>query len=280
MWAGPAVNARGSGIGLAAVERLCAERDAHVIMACRNKKKGEDMRELVLRQVPGADIAVMVVDVSSPASVYAFCDAFKARYQRLDVLFCNAGVMPIKGLRFHRLFSTVLRRGVDYVLMTGGEDFLVQQQRLRTPDGLGEVFATNIFGHYLMVAELNEQLAGGRIVWTSSTSANKDCFTWDDPQHVDGCARGRQEKAVPELTPRPAHQPISLPVVQICRGAACARSQQAADGQAKHALGVGRARLCRLSARGQFPAAHPLLRGRLSVHAIAAHRPECHRKQL
>lgn len=155
-------------------------------MACRNRAKGEEQRSRLVAQYPASSIEVMVVDVSIPASVYAFCDEFRSRFKSVDTVFCNAGVLPVKGLRYRILFETLLRRGVEHIILTGAEDFLVQSQHLITKEGLGEVFATNIFGHFLLVSELQDMMAGGRIVWTSSTSADKTYFSWDDPQHRSG----------------------------------------------------------------------------------------------
>ncbi|KAL4221957.1 hypothetical protein ACF0H5_018008 [Mactra antiquata] len=58
-----------------------------------------------------------------------------------------------------------------------------------TSDGLQEVFATNLFGHYVMVREL-EDFCGingsTKIIWTSSQNANVDALDYVDIQHRNG----------------------------------------------------------------------------------------------
>ena len=83
-----------SGLGLESTKAL-AEKGASVVMACRNLRKAEEAKAEVLATNPAARLDVMALDNASLASVRAFADAFKARYDRLDLLLNNAGVMAI-----------------------------------------------------------------------------------------------------------------------------------------------------------------------------------------
>ncbi len=83
-----------SGLGLESTKAL-AEKGATVVMACRNLRKAEEAKAEVLATNPAARLDVMALDNASLASVRAFADAFKARYDRLDLLLNNAGVMAI-----------------------------------------------------------------------------------------------------------------------------------------------------------------------------------------
>ena len=83
-----------SGLGLESTKALAA-KGATVVMACRNLSKAEEARAEVLAVNPAARLDVMALDNASLASVRAFADAFKARYDRLDILLNNAGVMAI-----------------------------------------------------------------------------------------------------------------------------------------------------------------------------------------
>ncbi|XP_019714555.1 3-keto-steroid reductase-like [Hippocampus comes] len=69
------------------------------------------------------------------------------------------------------------------------EGLLTQQDHLNS-DGLQEVFATNLFGHFLLVRELEPLLceAGhtSRVVWTSSSNARRTAFSIEDIQHKNG----------------------------------------------------------------------------------------------
>lgn len=81
-----------SGIGLEAA-KVFAERDARIIMAVRNKEKGEAARKLILADNKDAAISVMKLDLADLASVRAFADAIKQNHDSLDLLINNAGVM-------------------------------------------------------------------------------------------------------------------------------------------------------------------------------------------
>ncbi len=83
-----------SGLGLEST-RVLAGKGAHIVMACRNLEKGEAAKQEVLAQVPNASLDLMQLDLGSLDSVRAFADAYKAKYDRLDVLMNNAGIMAI-----------------------------------------------------------------------------------------------------------------------------------------------------------------------------------------
>ncbi len=83
-----------SGLGLESTKALAA-KGATVVMACRNLRKAEEAKAEVLAANPAARLDVMALDNASLASVRAFADAFKAKYDRLDILLNNAGVMGI-----------------------------------------------------------------------------------------------------------------------------------------------------------------------------------------
>ena len=83
-----------SGLGLESTKALAA-KGATVVMACRNLRKAEEAKAEVLATNPAARLDVMALDNASLASVRAFADAFKAKYDRLDILLNNAGVMAI-----------------------------------------------------------------------------------------------------------------------------------------------------------------------------------------
>lgn len=74
-------------------------------------------------------------------------------------------------------------------MLCTAEGLLTQHDKV-TADGLQEVFATNVFGHFLLVRELEPLLCRGdgpaRLVWTSSRNARKANFSLQDFQHRGG----------------------------------------------------------------------------------------------
>ena len=117
-------------IGAAAVEAL-ASQGTPVLMACRNLKKAEALRRDILDRIPGADLEVRELDLSSLGSVRRFADGLEAGYA--CALFHNAGVIS-------RSYSI-------------------------TEDGFENSFAVNYFGPWLLTRLLLPKLpADARIV--------------------------------------------------------------------------------------------------------------------
>ncbi len=138
------------GLGLNSVKAL-ASKGAQVVMACRNLSKAEAALKEVLAEQPNAKVEVMQLDNASQASVKAFADAFKAKYDQLDILMNNAGVMAIP--------------------------------RQLTEDGFEMQLGTNHLGHFALTGHLNELLAktpGSRVHCTSSSAAFNAKLNLDD----------------------------------------------------------------------------------------------------
>ncbi|KCV67876.1 hypothetical protein, variant [Fonticula alba] len=164
-------------------------------MACRSRDRASAARDEVIAQNPDAQVEIGIVDVSSPASVFTFCKWFLSHYNRLDGLFANAGIFPNTGIAYGVLPRALLR-GIPYLMMSGGEDLVIQPVGRVTKDGLGEVFAANVFGHFIMVQEFAHllQANNGRVVWTSSSTGMADKFSWSDPQCIKGNAPYQSSK--------------------------------------------------------------------------------------
>lgn len=81
-----------SGIG-EETARVCAAKNATVVLAVRNTNKGEAVAAEIRAAYPAADVSVRELDLSSLESVRGFAEAFTSDFDRLDVLVNNAGVM-------------------------------------------------------------------------------------------------------------------------------------------------------------------------------------------
>jgi NAD(P)-dependent dehydrogenase (short-subunit alcohol dehydrogenase family) len=132
------VTGANSGSGFATSEQL-ARQGAHVVAACRRVDAGKQAFA-ELGNVRGS-VEVMELDLASLASVRHFAEAFLAKYDRLDGLVNNAGVMGTpKG---------------------------------RTEDGFETQFGINHLGHFLLTELLLDTLkasAPSRIVCVSSVA--------------------------------------------------------------------------------------------------------------
>lgn len=86
------VTGANAGIGFEAAKVL-AERGADVVLACRNPTKAQAALDKILAGSPQGQVVTMALDLSSLDSVRAFATAFTERFDRLDLLVNNAGVM-------------------------------------------------------------------------------------------------------------------------------------------------------------------------------------------
>jgi NAD(P)-dependent dehydrogenase (short-subunit alcohol dehydrogenase family) len=81
-----------SGIGYESAVAL-ARKGAHVVMACRSMERAERARQELLARAPDASVEILLLDLASLNSVQDFATAFASRYDRLDILMNNAGIM-------------------------------------------------------------------------------------------------------------------------------------------------------------------------------------------
>ena len=81
-----------SGLGLETAKTF-ARLGARIILAVRNLDKGQTAKQEILDESPEATIDVMQLDLSDLESVRAFAETFTSRFDSLDLLVNNAGVM-------------------------------------------------------------------------------------------------------------------------------------------------------------------------------------------
>jgi len=145
-----------SGIGFEAT-KLFAARDAEVIMACRSLERAEQAFDKIKKEIPQAKLVLMPLDLSSFKSIHAFSDAFHKKYQRIDILLNNAGIMMTPfGL---------------------------------TVDGLEQQQGVNHFGHFLLTSllfDLIKQSKEARIVNISSIAHRMGKMNFNNLMYKDG----------------------------------------------------------------------------------------------
>lgn len=142
-----------SGIGFEAAKAL-AKEGATVIVASRSQARGEQAVAAIRQAVPGATVELMLLDLADLGSVSAFADAFTDRFDRLDLLINNAGVM-------------------------------MPPERQETVDGFELQIGTNHLGHFALTLRLLELLVateGSRVVNVSSSAQNFGKIDLDDLQ--------------------------------------------------------------------------------------------------
>ncbi|KAM4640942.1 3-keto-steroid reductase/17-beta-hydroxysteroid dehydrogenase 7 [Discoglossus pictus] len=183
------VTGANSGIGLALCERLLSQDDQiQLCLACRNVQRAEAARSALLSSHSSADISILKMDVGNIKSVLQGAKDLKERYQRVDYLYLNAGIMPNPRINIHAFVTGLFSRKAISMFATG-EGLLTQEDKV-TEDGLQEVFETNVFGHFILIRELEPLLCHtdrpSQLIWTSSSNARKSAFSLSDYQHSQG----------------------------------------------------------------------------------------------
>ncbi|MCB0177386.1 MAG: SDR family oxidoreductase [Solirubrobacterales bacterium] len=156
----------GGNSGIGAIEcRELAGHGARVILACRNRQKGEAAVAQIRRELGAAggdaQIEVRNLDLASLDSVREFAEGLSAEMaDGLDLLVNNAGVMA--------------------------------SPRLETEDGFELQFGTNHLGHFALTGRLFPLLKkkpGSRVVTVSSIAARMGRLNFDDLNGRDGYRR-------------------------------------------------------------------------------------------
>ena len=145
-----------SGIGYYAALEL-ARKGSHVLLACRNKARGDAALARLRAKAPDASAEMVQLDLASLESVIAFGAAELALGEPLDLLINNAGVMAPK-------------------------------KRQQTVDGFEVQFGTNVLGHFALTAVLLPALVraaavGGerpRVVTIASIAHKQGRLNFDD----------------------------------------------------------------------------------------------------
>jgi NAD(P)-dependent dehydrogenase (short-subunit alcohol dehydrogenase family) len=82
-----------SGIGFETARAL-AIKDYRVVMVCRNREKAEDAKEKIIRQSGNQEVEILIGDLSSKEEIIEIAHLYCAKYEKLDILINNAGIIP------------------------------------------------------------------------------------------------------------------------------------------------------------------------------------------
>jgi NAD(P)-dependent dehydrogenase (short-subunit alcohol dehydrogenase family) len=155
------VTGANSGLGLVCAREL-ARAGASVVLACRSAERGAAAVQEILRAVPGAQLELASLDLSSLASVAAFAEQFRSTHDGCDLLLNNAGVMA--------------------------------PPRRVTADGFELQFGTNLLGHFALTGRLLGTLEGradARVVTLSSIAHRTGRIDFEDLQSERRYSRWR-----------------------------------------------------------------------------------------
>ena len=88
------VTGANAGIGKATAHKL-AEMGAHVVMVCRNRKRGEKSLKEIHEKTNNKNLDLILCDFTSLNSINNFVKEFKNKFERLDVLINNHGLVSL-----------------------------------------------------------------------------------------------------------------------------------------------------------------------------------------
>ncbi|WP_372758722.1 SDR family oxidoreductase [Litorivivens sp.] len=104
----------GSNAGIGYTTALQAAKEGQrVIMACRNQSKADAARQTIVDAVPGADVLVRILDLSSFDSIRQFAASIEQEFDHIDALINNAGMMP--STLEHTTEGFEMQFGVNYL---------------------------------------------------------------------------------------------------------------------------------------------------------------------
>lgn len=147
------VTGANSGLGFGLTGRL-ASAGAEVVMAVRNREKGERALAQILQQNPDARLRLLDLDLASLASVRSAAQSLLDDDRAIDILINNAGIMAVP-------------------------------DRRETADGFELQFGSNHLGPFAFTGLLLPALQRAdapRVVSTSSLAAHAGRWQWDNLQ--------------------------------------------------------------------------------------------------
>jgi NAD(P)-dependent dehydrogenase (short-subunit alcohol dehydrogenase family) len=140
------VTGASSGIGKATCKALAA-KGAGIVMVCRDEGRARAAREEVILKSPSRSVLSMLADLSRMASVRELAAGIVSRYPKVDVLINDAAVY--------------------------------NRDRVVTPEGFEQMFATNYLGPFLLTRLMLPQLEAGkpsRVINVTAPSTTRPDF--------------------------------------------------------------------------------------------------------
>ena len=173
------------------------------------------------------------VDLTSLHSVLALSKLLLETLPRLDVAILNAGYGGYIGLDWFRAIWTILTdfphavTYPTYAIAASGQTTKRQTDLPNSEPGLGQVFCSNVFGHYMLINHLapllntappNAAIATttrlGRIIWVSSLEAYASSFSPFDIQGISSPHAYKSSKRLTDILALTSTLPSSAPEVK------------------------------------------------------------------
>lgn len=172
-----------SGIGLVTAKEL-AKMGAIVVLVARDTKRGNNALQQVIESSNNTQCDLLMCDFSSQSSIAKFCEAFKRKYSRLDVLINNAGLMSGKRIEAEPgIELTFAVNHLGYFLTTN----LLLNMLLETPSSRIVVVASDLHesGRINFQDLMHKHYYNGFAAYSDSKLANL-LFTYQLNRQLEG----------------------------------------------------------------------------------------------
>ncbi len=148
----------GANAGIGRITALeIAKSGATLVIVCRDQGRGEEALKDIKEKSKNDKVELLLADLSSQQEIHKLAEQFKSKYDRLDVLVNNAGV----------IFG----------------------ERKLTVDGIENTFALNHLGYFLLtnlLLDLLKKSAPSRIINVSSEGHRMGNIKYDDINREKG----------------------------------------------------------------------------------------------
>jgi 17beta-estradiol 17-dehydrogenase/3beta-hydroxysteroid 3-dehydrogenase len=163
----------GRGLALRLVEEHPKDEPITLCLTYRNSDKLAKVKEELLSLHPKVTVDAVKLDLGLPKTVVNAAREISSKYDHIDYIFLNAGIMPIDSVNLSHLWPPSY--GTYTTVLTSGAGLLSQVDET-TSDGLQKIFTTNVLSHYIMLKELQklleEQKEPCHVIWSSSSTAH------------------------------------------------------------------------------------------------------------
>ena len=241
-----------SGLGFAICCRLIDEfiltrpksHSLRLIFTTRNRAKSNDtitrLRDHIFRTrkqhkkhqqtplVAKIYLQAELVDLNQLRSTQLLAQKLNQSLPKLDVIICNAGYGGFTGIHWPTAIWTILtnfRQSVTYPTYKLSSVGLTTKPQIsevtddHTGPLLGEVFCSNVFGHYFLVHGISNLFANSssthaRIIWVGSLEAFQSTFSLSDLQGLSSTFAYESSKRLTDILALTAMLPSTQPYVR------------------------------------------------------------------
>lgn len=163
----------GLNIALRLVEKESVDTNITFVVTSRTQARAQDAADKIAKNVKSIERSgkikfdPLVVDLASMTSVKKFTKVLNSKYKEINYFFNNAALGLCDGINWWRAIWEVCTNPKKAVT---DPSYRIQTKGLKSEDGLGLIFQTNVFACYFILNQILEPLSKGKasVIWISS----------------------------------------------------------------------------------------------------------------